>query len=143
MELKIKKADFRYSSDLLKLYKNVAKISDGIIRNENEIDQIFISEILDNSVKNGLILVGLIDETLVGEIHAYTPKIFAFQHILTNLTIVVTPSHQGKGIGRKLFEKFLEYVKTDFVHILRIELYTREQNERNVNPHYSYKSKAN
>ena len=132
MEFQIKKAQYRHEPELFRLYKNVAGIADGIIRNENEIDQNLISEILKCSIENGLILVGSINDEVVGEIHAYTPDIFAFQHMLTDLTIIVDPKYQGQGIGRKLFKKFLSTVKTDLNHILRIELYTREHNKRNV-----------
>ncbi len=132
MELQIKKAEFEHETELFELYKKVAGIADGIIRNENEIDQNYIAGFLEKSISNGLILVALLKDKIIGVIHAYTPNIYAFQHMLTNLTIVVDPNHQGKGIGRTLFEQFLETVKTDLNHILRIELYTREHNERNV-----------
>lgn len=132
MELQIIKADFKNASGLLHLYKKVAREGNGIIRDENEIDKEFILALLRNSIENGLILIAQVDGKIVGEIHAYTPKIFAFQHILTDLTIVVDPNHQRKGIGRKLFEDFLEHVRTDLKYILRLELYTREHNQRNV-----------
>jgi len=132
MEFEIKKANFQQNAELLQLYKKVAEISDGIIRNKNEINETYVSDFLTNAVNNGLILVGKINGKIVGEIHAYTPTIFAFQHILTDLTIVVDSSHQGKGIGRKLFETFLNTVTYELTHIKRIELYTREENLRNV-----------
>ena len=132
MEIEIKIAETEHKSELLQLYKKVAKISDGIIRNENEINEQYISDFLSKSIDKGLILTGTLNGIIVGEIHAYTPDIFAFQHILTDLTIVVDPSHQGKGIGRKLFEHFLKIVTSDLTHIKRIELYTREHNDRNV-----------
>lgn len=132
MELKVKRAEFQNETELLQLYKTVAGIAGGIIRNKNEIDPDYISGFLKNSINNGLVLIGLINNSIIGEIHAYTPEIFAFQHILTDLTIVVNPDHQGKGVGRMLFENFLDIVKTELSHILRIELYTREYNERNV-----------
>lgn len=132
MELEIKKAELNHKSELLNLYRRVADISDGIIRNGNEINDDYISDFLTKSVENGLILIGLINGKIVGEIHAYTPQIYAFQHILTDLTIIVDPNNQGKGIGRKLFDSFLQKIKTDLNHIKRIELYTREHNERNV-----------
>lgn len=132
MELQIKKAHFRNEFELLQLYEKVAGIEDGIIRNENEIDRDYISVILKKSIKKGLMLLGLVDGAIVAEIHAYTPNIFAYQHVLTNLTILVDPHHQQIGIGRKLFENFLENVKTDLNHILRIELSTREHNRRKV-----------
>lgn len=132
MKINIRKAEIKHKLELLKLYRKVAEISDGIIRNENEIDEEYISDFLKNSIDNGLILIGTVDEKIVGEIHAYTPDIFAFQHILTDLTIIVDPNNQGQGIGRKLFENFLKSVTSDLVHIKRIELYTREHNLRNV-----------
>jgi ribosomal protein S18 acetylase RimI-like enzyme len=132
MTLEIIKAELGHQKELIHLYKKIAKIPDGIIRNEDEINQEYIAEFLVKSIHNGLILVGLIDNKIVGEIHASTPNIFSFQHMLSDLTIVVDPKYHGKGIGRKLFERFLEIVKSDYQHILRIELYTREHNKRNV-----------
>jgi ribosomal protein S18 acetylase RimI-like enzyme len=132
MEFKIQKAELKHKSELLQLYRKVAKISDGIIRNEDEINGDYISDFITNSINSGLILIGTINGKIVGEIHAYTPNIFAFQHILTDLTIIVDPDNQGKGFGRKMFEDFLKKVTTELTHIKRIELYTREHNERNV-----------
>lgn len=132
MNLIIKPAEPNHESQLLKLYKEISKIPDGIIRKQHEISSKYISGFMRDSMDNGLILVGLLDHKIVGEIHAHTPNIFAFQHILTDLTIVVDPDYHGQGIGRKLFEQFLKTVMADFCHILRVELYTREQNHRNV-----------
>ncbi|WP_109852544.1 GNAT family N-acetyltransferase [Aquimarina sp. AU58] len=132
MNLHIKKAELKNKDELLQLYKKTAEVDDGIIRNTNEINLEYISQFLENSINNGHILIALMHHKIVGEIHAYTPSIYAFQHILTDVTIVVDPNHQGKGIGRKLFEQFLEDVKTDLTHIFRVELYTREHNDRNV-----------
>jgi len=132
MKFEIKKAELKHKFELLQLYGKVAEISDGVIRNEDEINEEYISDFLTNSIDNGLILIGALDGKIVGEIHAYTPSIFAFQHILTDLTIIVDPNNQGKGIGRKLFESFLKNVTSELTHIKRIELYTREHNKRNV-----------
>lgn len=132
MECEIKYAEIKNKAQLLQLYKKVAEISGGIIRIQDDIKEEYISSFLKNSLDKGLILIATIDGKIVGEIHAYTPDIFAFQHILTDLTIVVHPNNQGKGIGRKLFEKFLKITKTEMPHIKRIELYTREQDKRNV-----------
>ncbi len=132
MNLEIKQAEFNQETALVHLYQKIAEISDGIIRNPGEIDHAYISSFLNKSIRNGLILLAIIDDEIVGEIHAHTPGIFAFQHILTDLTIVVNPQYQGKGIGRKLFEYFLETVVAKYKHILRIELYVREHNISNV-----------
>jgi len=132
MNFEIKKAGLEHKAELLQLYSIVAEVSDGIIRNSDEINEAYITDFLIKSIENGLILIATIDGKIVGEIHAYTPKIYAFQHLLTDLTIVVDPNNQGKGIGRKLFQRFLEIVANDLTQIKRIELYTREHNQRNV-----------
>ncbi|OJJ20284.1 hypothetical protein BKI52_17610 [marine bacterium AO1-C] len=117
---------------ILTLYQKVAKVPDGIIRHPHEITLDYIEGFLQKSIKQGLALVATQEDQIVGEIHAYTPDIYAFQHILTDLTIVVDPHQQGQGIGRKLFEAFLATVKKEYTHILRIELYVRAHNHRNV-----------
>ncbi|WP_409557732.1 GNAT family N-acetyltransferase [Allomuricauda sp. SCSIO 64092] len=99
---------------------------------ENGIDQGYITELLTWSIENGRILIATISRKIVGEIHAYTPKIHAFQHMPTDVTTLVDPDSQGKGVGRRLFGSFLGKVKYDVPSIKTIELYTHEHNERNV-----------
>jgi len=92
-------------SELLYLYKLVATQKDGIIRNEEEITEAYITNFLKRSLKKGLILLAKSDTEIIGEIHAYIPNIFAFRHILSDLTIVVHPDYQGMGVGRNLFKQ--------------------------------------
>lgn len=132
MIFEIRKTQLLDKATLLNLYKKVAALPQGIIRNENEITEKYIDGVLSKSIKNGLSLVGLLNGLIIAEIHAFTPDVFAFQHILSDLTIVVGSDFQGKGYGRKLFETFLNTVQAEYKHILRIELYTREHNHRNV-----------
>jgi len=132
MEFKINRADATLASKMLSLYQKVAQIPDGIIRHPHEINLEYIEGFLQKSIKQGLALVAVKEDQVVGEIHAYTPDIYAFQHMLTDLTIVVDPRQQGQGIGRRLFETFLTTVKKEYLYILRIELYVREHNHRNV-----------
>ena len=128
MNFRIEPAEYDQAFKLHHLYRKVALSPNGLIRRKDEITKDYIDGFMYNSLKNGLILVGTDDDDIIGEIHAYTPGIYAFQHILTDLTIVVDPVYQGKGVGRNLFEKFLEIVKTQYHHILRIELFVREHN---------------
>ncbi len=132
MEIDIKHGSLSMESELIRLYKDIAEISGGIIRIKNDIDKDYVFGFLTRSINKGLILVALINGKIIGEIHAYTPDIYAFQHLLTDLTIVIDPKYQRKGIGRQLFEEFLRIVKEKFYHILRIELYVREHNTQNV-----------
>jgi len=111
------------------LYKSVAISSGGIIRIEDEITRDYISAFIGKSIENGLSLIAIENSKIIGEIHAYTPNVYAFRHMLSDLTIVIHPEYQGKGIGKKLFSEFLEIVKKEYRHILRIELYVREANK--------------
>ena len=132
MTFEIRRTQSSDKSELLVLYKKVSTFPGGIIRNKEEITESYLSEVISKSLKKGLSLVGLLDDLIVAEIHAYTPDMFALQHLLTDLTIVVDPEFQGNGYGRKLFGRFLDLVKEEYHHILRIELYTREHNLKNV-----------
>ena len=130
--MKIEKATLADAKAIFALYKAVAEIPDGIIRQPHEITADYIAHFLDQSLKKGLILVAREKGEIIGEIHAYSPPIFAFQHLLTDLTIVVHHKHQGKGVGKNLFLNFLKIVESAYAHILRVELFVREHNERNV-----------
>jgi ribosomal protein S18 acetylase RimI-like enzyme len=116
---------------LLHLYKSVAKIPGGIARVEEEITTDYISHNLQMALKNGVSLVipNPLNETeLVAELHCYKLQPGTFGHILSELTVVVHPDHQGKGLGKLLFEELLKEVKENRKDILRIELIARESN---------------
>jgi len=129
MDVTIRRASDQDYSALINLYREVARISGGIIRTDQEINVEYINEFIENSIRKGLSLVAVKDSGIVGEIHAYTPEIYAFRHMLSDLTLVVHPDHQNQGIGRKLFSTFLNTVQHEFPHILRLELYVREENK--------------
>jgi ribosomal protein S18 acetylase RimI-like enzyme len=132
MHISIQKGSLHHQEALIELYRNVAVTPGGIIRKPEEITEAYIAGFTESAIANGLMLVALDRDKVVGEIHAYTPSIYAFQHLLTDLTIVIDPDYQGQGIGKRLFGQFLDTVKTEYRHILRIELFTREHNLRNV-----------
>lgn len=132
MEIELRKAHASHEKALFALYRVVASTKDGLIRKPEEITREYIAGLLRHSSENGLCLVAVINDHVIGEIHAITPRIHAFQHLLTDLTIVVHPEQQGKGIGRKLFTHFLDIVQKEYTHILRVELFTREHNLKNV-----------
>jgi len=48
--------------------------------------------------------------------------------VLSELTIAVHPAHQGKGVGRRLFDSLLEQVRTGRPDIARVELMVRGDN---------------
>lgn len=116
------------------LYKKVASIEGGLSRNKDEITTEYISSFLQKSVQFGVCYVA-VDETtsaIIGEIHCYSPNIRVFAHVLGELTIAVDPQHQGKGIGRLLFEKLLNTIIEEKPEILRVELIARESNRKAI-----------
>ena len=117
---------------LWSLYRKAAELPAGLIRRPSEITRDYLTEVASKCRRNGLQLLATKDNDLVGEIHAYTPDIYAFQHLLTDLSIVVSPDCQGQGIGKQLFTTFLHIVKNEMLHIKRVELFTRSHNVRNV-----------
>ncbi len=120
-------------SQVLSLYKRVAAIPGGIARLGDEVDELYVRAFLSKANANDLALV-VLDETeeVRAEIHAYTPGIYFFSHVLSDLTVVVDPCFQGKGVGRLLFERFLTVVTKDHPDIGRVELVARESNQKAI-----------
>ena len=117
------------------LYKLVARQGNGIARSEDEITEDYIRKFITRSLENGLIIVAenpANPDELIGEVHAYKPGIEVFDHMLTNLTIVVHPYFQGKKIGRTLFTIFQEEIALHRPDIGRVELFTRESNTKAI-----------
>src|SRR6187431_2381243 len=116
---------------ITRLYKTVAQKEGGIARLDHEISEDYIENFINKSLSSGLIIVGEHPDNpdeLIGEIHAYTPGIKVFAHVLSELTLVVHPEFQGKKIGRTLFTIFLEEVGKNRTDIGKVELFVRESN---------------
>lgn len=130
--------------DLLKikqLYKEVAIQEGGIARLEHEITEAYIEDFLKKSLESGFILVAEHPENpeeLIAEMHAYKPGPRVFDHILSELTIVVHPAFQGKKLGRTLFTIFLEEIGLNRPDIGRVELIARESNQKAIQFYQSF-----
>jgi ribosomal protein S18 acetylase RimI-like enzyme len=117
------------------LYQAVAKSGDGLARREDEVTDEYVASFLTKCIEDGLIIVAehpTDPEILIGEIHAFTPGIKVFNHLYSNLTIAVHPDHQGKKLGRTLFTIFLEEIGMNRHNIGKVELMTRESNEKAI-----------
>lgn len=120
---------------LVKLYKTVARHGDGIARQEHEVTEEYVKNFILKSLKTGLIIVGEDPDDpdeLVAEVHAYKPGIKVFEHVFSELTIVVHPQHQGKKIGRTIFTIFLEEIGRNRPDIGKVELIARESNMKAI-----------
>ena len=122
-------ADFSAIRDL---YRAVSRTPGGILRTTPEITDAYVANTLLPALDRGVALVAHdAAGQIFGSIHAHTPPVLAFRHLLSDLTIMVHPEAQGRGVGRALFTQFFRRVET-MTHILRVELYVREHNTRNV-----------
>lgn len=130
----MRRATIKDAYKIEELYKAVAKNEGGLIRMADEITPDYVQSFIKNSLADGLIIVAehpTDKEKLIAEIHAHRPGIKVLNHILYNLTIVVHPDWQSKGIGRKIFAYFLETVST-MPDISRVELISRESNQKAI-----------
>lgn len=118
------------------LYLAVARTPGGIARLASEIDSNYIARIIQNAANSGLMLLAVAetgsDTQVVGSIHAYSPGLYCFSHILSELTIAVHPQRQGSGIGRSLFTGFMARINSGFPHISRVELISRASNGKAI-----------
>jgi len=119
-------------NSLLDLYLKVSTNVKGIARSKSEITKHYIIGIINNSKKGGLNLVGFENGILIAEIHATKYGIDIFNHILTNLTIVIHPDYQSKGYGKEIFENFLTFIEKNRPDILRVELESRSSNKKSL-----------
>ena len=115
------------------LHRRVARISQGIARTEAELTDAYFAGLFDTIEQHGLMLV-VVDEAeqVIAEIHASKSGIHIFEHNLVNLTVVVDPDWQKKGIGKGLFWVFLSAVQEIFPEVTRVELESRSSNQASI-----------
>jgi ribosomal protein S18 acetylase RimI-like enzyme len=120
---------------LVKLHKAVAKTPGYIARLEHEITEEYVSHFLHKSLETGLIIVGESEtdpDELIADIHGYKPDLQGFAHVIGEVTFLVHPDHQGKGIGRTIFTIFLDEIANNRPDVGKVELFTGEGNTRAI-----------
>jgi ribosomal protein S18 acetylase RimI-like enzyme len=118
---------------IAELYRAVARQKGGIARTEQEITAAYVELFVNAALTHGIILVAEDPRgQIVGDIHATTPQIAAFSHVLGDPTIVVHPDAQGRGIGTLLLSTVLKEIEERLTHIERFELFVRESNTRAI-----------
>jgi putative acetyltransferase len=131
-DLRIRRSSASDVGAILDLYLAVAAIEGGLARTVDEIDRPWLDGVLDASWTRGLSMVAERDGRIVGELHAYRPAPRCFHHVLSDLTIAISPDAQGQGVGRRLFSTFLSVVEAEYPDIVRVELFARESNTRGL-----------
>lgn len=132
----VRKAHITDKENIFLLYKKVATLPEGIARNSKEITGEYIDQFMQNAAVNGVEFVienpGDKNE-IIAEIHSYRWGIEKFNHVFSELTIVVSPDHHGQGLGKLIFTHLLNYIETERRDILRVELAAQESNQKAIN----------
>lgn len=131
MKTEIRPATAADADAIMTLYRDVARLSGGLARTEAEITPDYITGNLTVALTRGVCLIAESDGRCVGEIHASAPMPKQFAHVLSDLTVAVSPAAQGQGIGRRLFEALIAHSRQK-TRIQRIELLCREGNSRAI-----------
>ena len=121
------------NEQIFHLYRLTARLSGGIARTEAEITPAYVEANTDKAIaENGLILVAEAADEIIAEIHGHQYGIRIFRHILTNVTVVVHPEFQSRGVGKQLILAFLEHIRRHRPDIRRVELESRVTNQKSV-----------
>ncbi len=130
----IRKATVDDLPDLVNLYREVARVSQGIARIEAEVTEAYMDALYQQVTQQGLMLVVVNHNTneLIAEMHASKYGLYIFNHVLTNLTIAVKPYYQGQKVGKALFEAFLREIDENWPEVGRIELESRPSNQKAI-----------
>ena len=113
---------------LLALQRIVAGESATLARAPDEISREHIEAVVAKSTTTGIFLVATEGAAVIGAVYCYALGPRQFAHVLSELTIAVHPAHQGRGVGRRLFEALLEQVQTGRPDVARVELLVRADN---------------
>lgn len=117
------------------LYRKVAAVLGGIARVESEITAEYVTHFVSKAEQKGLEYViqnPANKDELIAEIHCYQPEPSVFAHVFSDLTVVVHPGFQGKGLGKLLFQHLLQEIKNNHSNIYRVELVARESNQKAI-----------
>lgn len=119
----IRKATISDREDIAELYRNVAGNVIGISRRPHEITDTYVYSLLNKKPSDIVCLVAMDDDcNIVGVIHGTKNGLEVYSHILGDLTVIVKPEHQSKGIATKLSMEFLEHIFKERPDIMRIEM---------------------
>lgn len=108
---------------IAKLYHSVAGSVKGISRRPHEITETYIYSLLNRKESQIVFLVAVNDKnSIIGCVHGTKNGLEMYDHILSDLTIIVDPEYQKQGIGRQLGHAFLKYVAENRPDVKRVEM---------------------
>jgi putative acetyltransferase len=128
-ELQLRATTSADIDQVLSLYRSVAATpNSGLARHAEEIGREYVAPLPSYRNPGGISIVALLGDALVGEIHAARMQPRQFSHVLTDLTVVVHPQAQGRGVGSRLFAALFETAARLTPPVTRIELVARTGN---------------
>jgi putative acetyltransferase len=117
------------ASQVLALYRAVAAMPNGgLARGPDEYDLAHIEALLAKCANGGVALLARDKDALVGTIDAMRIGPRQFAHALSDITVAVHPSAQGRGVGRALFAALFDAAAALTPKVTRFELMVREGN---------------
>ena len=131
----VRRANTADKESIFALYKKVAALPEGIARNISEITEEYIDHFMQQAAANGVefVIENRDDKNkIIAEIHSYKWGIEKFNHVFSELTIVVSPDIHGQGLGKLIFTHLLSYIENERPDILRVELAAQESNEKAI-----------
>ncbi len=129
--MKIRKAHSTDRSYIVDIYGVVADAIQDITRRPEEITNTYIFSLLNKPEDQCIFLVVEDDDDeIIAFAHAEKIGLAAYNHILTNYIIAVSPDVQNKGYGRGVFMGFLEYVFNERPDIQRLEMEIKHDPDR-------------
>jgi RimJ/RimL family protein N-acetyltransferase len=126
MTVRVRRARPEDAAAIREVYRAAAE-QGTLARTADEVDDAYVAGFMAAAAA-GLEVVAERDGAVVGDLHAarLTPR--QFSRTLGELTIAVHPAHQGRGVGRRLFEEFLRIVREEMPDIERVELFAWADN---------------
>jgi ribosomal protein S18 acetylase RimI-like enzyme len=135
LEYSVRGAELSDLHKIMVLYRAVAARSGGIARQPDEVTEAYVRNFIERCHETGIILI-IEDpsnpEALIAEVHTCSPGIRVFSHLFSDLTIAVHPDYQGKGIGSLIFRTLLQEIESKHPEILRVELISKESNQKAI-----------
>jgi len=109
--------------DIAEIYQAVAKSVEGISRRPHELTDTYVYSLLNKKNSEIVFLVAVEDDgKVVGAVHAIKNGLEMYTHILSELTVLVKPDCQSKGVGRQLAFAFLDHVFNQRPDVMRVEI---------------------
>lgn len=119
----IRKATISDREGIAELYRTVAGNVIGISRRPHEITDTYVYALLNKKPSDIVCLVGTNEDgEIIGVIHGIKNGLEVYSHVLADLTVIVKPEEQAKGIATKLSMEFLQHIYTQRADIMRVEM---------------------